>query len=55
MQDDENYQDKIATEVPGANLRGHTENNKFDGNRRCFEQHPEDCIAFRSVRVVTLH
>ena len=38
MKDDEDYQDKIAAEVPGASLRGHTENNKFDGNGRCLEQ-----------------
>jgi hypothetical protein len=44
MQDDEDYPDKIATEIPGANLRGHTENNKFDGNRRCLEQQLEDFI-----------
>jgi len=25
MQDDEDYQDKIATEVPGPSLRGHTD------------------------------
>jgi len=50
MQDDEDYQDKIATEVPGVGLRGHTENNKFDGNRRRLEQQSEDCIAFRAVR-----
>lgn len=55
MQDEEDYQDKIATEVPGASLRGHTENNKFDGSRRRLEQQSEDCIAFRPVRVVTPH
>ena len=42
MQDEEDYQDKIATEV-GASLRGHKENNKFDGSRRCLEQQSEDC------------
>ena len=55
VQDDENYQDKTATEVPGASLRGHTENNKFDGNIRFLEQQSEDCISFRAVRVVTPH
>jgi hypothetical protein len=54
IQNDEDYQYKIDTEVPGVNPRSHTENNKFDGNR-CMEQHPEDCIAFRAVRVVTTH
>jgi hypothetical protein len=38
MQDDENYQDKIATEIPGASLLGRTENNKFDRNGRCLEK-----------------
>jgi len=55
MQDDEDYQDKIATEVPGASLHGHTENNKFDGNRRYLEQQSEDCVAFRAVRVIKPH
>jgi hypothetical protein len=54
MQDDEDYQDKITTEVPGTSLRGHTENKKFDGNRS-LEQQSEDCIVFRAVRVVRPH
>lgn len=27
--------------------------NKFEGDRTWFEQHPEDRIAFRAVKVVT--